>query len=566
MKEVLRFGVMCNDLTYRTWELICIEELLKLENVELALIILNAEPKWESKRSLPQRFAKVLMNRDSLWNQYLYRIVYRRAASLQPIDVSDRFASIPKITCRIYLKNKWSQYFLDEDLERIRSYELDFIIRFGFNIIRGAILSSARCGIWSYHHDDIDVYRGSPPAFWEIYRGDHVTGVVLQRLTDRLDGGVILKRGYFATVLKSYIRNLDAIFFGSVDFAASVVKDIRAGAATYLNDPPSKTTAPIYKSPRDTQTLMMLLLLGARRIVEIFHWLFRHEQWNVGVVDLPIHQFLTTERIPKTRWLPQLNRNEFVADPFAILRDDSITLILEHYDQVAAKGTLACITWENGKKPASLRRILDRPYHLSYPYLIEHDTQIYCIPESVGSKQVSLYRASSFPESWEYVGTLIDNFEARDPTVFYGNGRWWLFCAHIISDSVHKLYAFYASELTGPWIPHACNPLKTDVRSTRPAGTPFRWEGHWYRPAQDCSKTYGGSIVINQIERLSPTEFKERVVREIGPDKTGPFDAGCHTISSARNHSIIDGKRWRFIPICFWRQLSSLLRIGASGG
>jgi len=43
-------------------------------------------------------------------------------------------------------------------------------------------------GVWSWHHGDEDKYRGGPPAFWEIVNADPVTGALLQRLTERLDG------------------------------------------------------------------------------------------------------------------------------------------------------------------------------------------------------------------------------------------------------------------------------------------------------------------------------------------------------------------------------------------
>ena len=38
-----------------------------------------------------------------------------------------------------------------------------------------------------------------PPGFWEIHNGDPVTGVILQRLTETLDGGVVLHAGWFKT-------------------------------------------------------------------------------------------------------------------------------------------------------------------------------------------------------------------------------------------------------------------------------------------------------------------------------------------------------------------------------
>jgi len=86
------------------------------------------------------------------------------------------------------------RYFNAEDVATINKKDLDFILRFGFNIIRGEILNAARYGVWSFHHDDERKYRGSPPGFWELYYRDPVTGSILQRLTDRLDGGIVLKR------------------------------------------------------------------------------------------------------------------------------------------------------------------------------------------------------------------------------------------------------------------------------------------------------------------------------------------------------------------------------------
>ncbi len=37
-------------------------------------------------------------------------------------------------------------------------------------------------------------------------------------------------------------------------------------------------------------------------------------------------------------------------------------------------------------------------------------------------------------------------------------------------------------------------------------------DGALYRPAQDCSVTYGGAVVINRIDRLTPEEFSEQPV------------------------------------------------------
>ena len=84
------------------------------------------------------------------------------------------------------------------------------------------------------------------------------------------------------------------------------------------------------------------------------------------------------------------------------------------------------------------------------------------------------------------------------------------------------------------------------MRSSRPAGTPFRIEGALYRPAQDCSRTYGGAVAINRVDELSPTGFEERLVTRLCPDPAGPYPTGLHTICAAGDQTIIDGKRQEF--------------------
>jgi hypothetical protein len=106
-----------------------------------------------------------------------------------------------------------------------------------------------------------------------------------------------------------------------------------------------------------------------------------------------------------------------------------------------------------------------------------------------------------------------------------------------------KLFVFHAQDLRGPWQPHAANPVKCDLRSARPAGPLFMLDGALYRPAQDCSVTYGGAIIINRIDRLTPEEFAEQAVRRLAPAAHGPYPHGLHTLSGAGHLTLVDGKR-----------------------
>ena len=87
--------------------------------------------------------------------------------------------------------------------------------------------------------------RGGPPSFWEIYDGLPTSCVLLQRLTDRLDGGGPLARATFRTVLHSYPRNRDRVSLGAAHLPAQVARRIRLGLLDPSALAASPATAPI---------------------------------------------------------------------------------------------------------------------------------------------------------------------------------------------------------------------------------------------------------------------------------------------------------------------------------
>jgi hypothetical protein len=554
----LRFGIMCNSFAFAAWEAACIDAVTATGLAIPALVILNDSMFALAQVRLRQIF-EAAYDPNLFWRLY-WRMVMKRLPAYKPQDMSAKLSSVPSILCKVERKGNYSEHFFENDIERIRDHRLDFIIRFGFGNIRGQILDLPRHGIWSYHHGDLDKYRGIPPGFWEIYHDDPVCGVTLQRLTNRLDGSVVLHRGHFKTIAKSYVRSLDTAIMASTDFAARVVRDIVSGAGRYFDASASKTKAPIFYAPRNAEMIRFVARMTLCRLKDMYGWLFNHAQWNVGVIDQPIHAFLADGFKPEIRWLAEPPRDRFFADPFAVADDAGLTLLVEEYDFNIAKGHLSVMDCRDGKEKAEVAKIMDTPFHLSYPYTFAHDGSIYCVPEMSQANRVELFRAVVFPMQWERVVTLLKDFNAVDATVFQHHGLWWMFCARTHRNEWIKLYAFYASDLTGPWQAHAGNPLKTDIRSSRPAGTPFVYEGKLYRPAQDCSRAYGGAVAINLVSRLTPTEFEETVCRVFALDASEPYSAGCHTLSAAGARTVIDGKRLIFQPSEFRREATAILR------
>ena len=90
--------------------------------------------------------------------------------------------------------------------------------------------------------------------------------MILQRLTERLDGGIILKRAVVPTRRTSYVGSLAQIYDECADFPALVCADIRRGDARYLDAAPSPTTAPIFKNPTNLQTALCLTRIAWARL------------------------------------------------------------------------------------------------------------------------------------------------------------------------------------------------------------------------------------------------------------------------------------------------------------
>jgi hypothetical protein len=145
------------------------------------------------------------------------------------------------------------------------------------------------------------------------------------------------------------------------------------------------------------------------------------------------------------------------------------------------------------------------------------------------------------------VATLVEDVPAVDATPVRWDGRWWLLYTTQPYDKA-ALSVRYADDLTGPWRPHEANPVLTDVRGARPAGTPVVVDGDRYRPAQDCAGGYGSRVVLKRVRTLTPTRFDEERVGVVAPRDGGPYPEGLHTLSTgvgpgSPDVTLIDGKR-----------------------
>lgn len=545
----MQFGILCNGYVFQSWQSKVILHLID-HGIEPCLVIINDNP-----LPVQSRFRKWL---HYPYSKLLARLYFRFAAnpsSKQSHDLSGKLHDIRRIYCRTQQKG-FSEYFTTEDIIIIKSCKPDFLLRFGFDIIKGEILNAATYGVWSFHHDDAQKYRGVPPGFWEIVKSDMVNGAILQRLTETLDGGIILRKGYFGTITHSWSANIDQLYFGTTLWPLQVCIDIENGIATYADNAPSSARGKLHFMPGNITMLHFLAQLAANKFLFHFRELFVCEMWNVGLVKSPVHSLLGSDaKNLKTFWLPQAGRGTYHADAFAFEQDGKLNLLVEAYNYKEQRGKISSVGIETETLQAlPPKTVLETDYHLAYPFLFQYKNAWYCMPESANNMNLDIYSYDPKMQCLTFLSTLLRDIPAVDATLYNHNGYWWLFFTQKGSTNT-ELHIWYSDKIFGTYRPHANNPVKTDIRSARPAGPLFEHDGALYRPAQDCSLTYGGSVSINRISELTPTKFHEEVVSHVAPFGKHKWKTGLHTICSAGDFTIFDGKRHTFVMSAFLHQL-----------
>jgi hypothetical protein len=129
-----------------------------------------------------------------------------------------------------------------------------------------------------------------------------------------------------------------------------------------------------------------------------------------------------------------------------------------------------------------------------------------------------------------------------DATLARSGDRWWMLAngaageGRVFDDELH---IFHAAAPFGEWRAHRRNPVKSDVRSARPAGSLFWRNGALHRPAQVCSPLYGAGLSINRVLRLTPDDYAERETQRIVPAGKGGL-LGLHTFNRAGDLTVVD--------------------------
>lgn len=275
----------------------------------LELVIVNCQAQLLPKVT-PGRFSRYLhllrdRNRRHLLLYALFQKFDQRhledPSPLELTDCTDILSSCQRLDVDPITK-RFVHRFPADAVARLRAHDLDVVLRFGFNILHGEVLTSARYGIWSFHHGDNEFYRGGPALFWEVVEDNPCSGVILQVLTEKLDDGLVLCKSLFATARGLWpSRNLFSPYWGSTHFAIRKLHELHecgweAVKENTVAPAPYRGKTEIYRTPSNSQMLRWLVPKIGKKLIGRLNPLRRQKRCDARLVISTQTRFFSSIR------------------------------------------------------------------------------------------------------------------------------------------------------------------------------------------------------------------------------------------------------------------------------
>ena len=492
---------------------------------------------YASSVSAPQRRSRALAFHERLDRRLAAR---HRQRSDAPADPTSHFPDAKQLSCRAAPAADAGWSIACEVAGELRDLNLDVILALDRSDWSGEVLRVARHGVWQYRWNGHGAENLDGTLFASLAAGRPLT---LCQLDRRQEGKI---QAIARMVVASYPRSLsiarDRAYDGVAFLAPRALRALRRGM------PIAVIETEMAVRPLATPTIPAVAALVLRQAARWFgfRWRYRHGEWwflamrrREGTADGVAHSMTGFRPLPAAA-------GRYYADPFLIEEGGKTHLYFEDFDQQLRRGRISHAVLTDDGTPGPASTALERPYHLSYPFVFRWQEQIWLLPETGENRAVELYRCKEFPRRWSFQRNLLQGWRAVDATLHADEaGRWWMFV--MISEDAHgagALFLFMADSPLGPWRPHPLNPVQSDIRHARPGGRLFHHQGKLLRPAQDCSLRYGGALWLMEVTILTPEAYGEVPFRRLDPLDL-PGNLCLHHRDATQQFEFVDGMRLR---------------------
>jgi len=538
----LHVGLLVDGPKTPAWSALVAQELSRAPELQLRVIV-SVDARVSRSRGGPA------------WRLYrrVDRAVSRRIGDLRdPLTPVDLRSSLPEGRC-VFVSVGEVPEMGGVVAAALDEHDLDLVVNLSSRVSSDDLASSAQLGAWFCRHGagDDRLAESNHVPIQEAYRDHAVIETTLARLAGRGRSAEVIARMWSAVNRYSLYRTEARLLWKTSAFVADrargVARELAAGGKIApLSD--IHAAAPLELGNRHLvvylgRLLRRIVRKGARRLVYRDSWTIGiRRRRAVGVVDYCGINGQGFTPVPS--W-----RGGFLADPFIWELRGRSYLFCEQYLARKKQGIISCLEVEDGRVLGSPRRVLERPYHMSYPFLCEWRDTIFMLPETRRNRTIELYRCVRFPDEWVLDTVLMEDVLAVDTSLLVTDDRIWMFTTFVQeqADTADELHLFWADDIRGPWYPHPRNPVVADVRRARSAGAVISAGPAFIRPSQDGSERYGRRINFNRIVQLSESAYEEELIGRIERDWL-PSAEGAHTWNCTNNLEVVDGAvaEWRW--------------------
>ena len=551
MANRLRVVLLVDSLKTPGWVFAAVENIEKSGIAESILVVTLREDR--SNQSSPSkwtcRFPAIFFSAYRALEARIVRSLGQENES-QDIRAASRGAEVENARA---IWNELSFRLPDTVLRRLRSLRADIVLNLSAGLPSQPPADIARFGLWSLIAFDGTGVQTVPTGFWARDTQSTSLSVLLIAHIGNSNDIRLLRKSHVRVDTHSSTKAMAILGWNAVPLISQAMTKLYMAVGTDFSLLPRVEASGIDLSqllhihyPNNSEMLWSVWKKVTRLAGTLFESVLYVRRWTI-LFKLNSHDDLQPSRFLEIK--APLTR--FWADPHAVEMNGDYYVFFEDYDNKKRKGRISAVKINRSCAITAPFTILEKPYHLSYPFVFEWKGCYFMIPESAQNREVQLFKCWDFPREWRYERTLLSDVEAYDSTIFHHADMWWLFS--VISNknshnSTGDLHIFFCKDfLADQWTPHPLNPVISDAAQARPAGGLFAKNGRIYRPSQDSSKGYGYGIKINRVVNLSENQFKEITVAYIPAERNRSIIA-AHTYSTAGELTLLDAivRRPRF--------------------
>ena len=325
--------------------------------------------------------------------------------------------------------NKPGENILKGHVDKIQAYNLDIILKFGYHELNGTILKIAKYGIWSNSVDEDSTNNKIRHGFWEVLNRQAVTRSSLMVLDETTGRKHVVFNSMESTCPFSMEVNRQHLFWRASLFIPRIISGLHNSGDDYFERQKIKFESIESIDPEPEHSvnagsvfsavfnyLFTAFKTAVRKIIytDAFNWQLLYEYKN-GSEDL----------LPDFSRFRKLTSPEgvFWADPFVVADNNNYYFFVEEFIYKKDKAHISVLKVQNDGSVAGSERIIERSYHMSYPFIFKIDSTYFMIPETCKNRTIELYKCEEFPYKWKFEKNLMENLLAVDTTIFYSRQK-----------------------------------------------------------------------------------------------------------------------------------------------